>query len=341
MCTATCKTIRFATDTSSSSSSSLSQPLPSLRPHLVTPSAVATLAREAAAEWAMEPDDGEDHSSALLARQRRGKRAAPERPDDADLPPGPLDARGLQDWLRLFRNRLDSVQLSALRRMRKERRWRMTSHYSGAGMLDAALQFALSPDDPAEDPPDSELVHACEIMPDRRRILLRHVGPTRCKHLAGDMCRLVPVDARAALEAKLQGHRGRIRTADTREAKKSLVWELLAELVEIMRGVDLATRDWCYACNRDCDVDLRSYGHSDPTLITANSAGSTCIDHSSRGLQQGLAGPHIVPFLTWLFQRRRVQEDIIVHECTMHHPSQEVFVRLLIIRARARARASC
>ena len=113
------------------------------------------------------------------------------------------------------------------------------------------------------------------------------------------------------------------------EAKTEFSFTLLKTLLDICSPEAFKQSVFCYRHSCMCPVrqDPRDFEHRGQ-VYTVNTAGSTCIAHSSMGKRGGLIDPTIIPFAIWCAERLHTKESLILHECTAHHPSETVFERL-------------
>ena len=70
----------------------------------------------------------------------------------------------------------------------------------------------------------------------------------------------------------------------------------------------------CVKCGSECK--LYEKPHPRKHCMVIHAAGASCKDWSRRGLRRGLSGKTARPFLIWLAERVRRQEDIVIEECT-------------------------
>ncbi len=270
------------------------------------------------------PDDGDDHEEDTGAGHI-----------------GPMTMEDVARFRERFIAQVDATQASALRHWCRANVVHATSHYSGFGMFEAALAAFLETDGRM---PQLRVFHASDIARACRKALLNHTAQTAPLHIGGDICRRAPPPQQEKLKACWQ-EAGQAWAAELKcliddgshaamikDAKQCAADKLLAQLLEVLREAPLLTEDFCYKCKALCPLHghINSRRHpSRSRVLTVNSAGTTCVDHSSMGSHAGLLGKTIIPFTIWLKERMENREDLIIHECTQHHPSELLFNRFL------------
>lgn len=108
-------------------------------------------------------------------------------------------------------------------------------------------------------------------------------------------------------------------------AKREIGITLMDELNSVMQCTKMNTKGWCVICQKECPYcPYAEDASGNNFILTFNTAGTTCVDHSGLGLQLGALGPHILPFIAWIWERRCMLEDVIFHECTRLHASKAI-----------------
>ena len=151
---------------------------------------------------------------------------------------------------------------------------------------------------------------ACDCA-DGPQLVMRAMSE-RCglRHVFGDMVAFLHSEAAAGVveisERGLEGPRH---------------FEAIASLFFRLEQQDqLFTDNASAGCllHHDCGMCKWSHENSENSHLQLMVAGSTCTGWSSRGVRLGAEDTSMLPFLIFMFVVRRLQPDILLHECTVN-----------------------
>eukprot|EP00971_Amphidinium_carterae_P120048 2377931-Amphidinium_carterae.1 len=120
---------------------------------------------------------------------------------------------------------------------------------------------------------------------------------------------------------------GNLTEAEFVHEKETLTEMYLVFLLEAYSEVEFNSEAWCYKHNRCCPLSPRAHREY-RKHFWVDISGSTCVSWSRVGKQAGWLHSSAKVFMTWLFQRRFLQPEVIVHECTPTFP-HAIFTRVL------------
>ena len=164
----------------------------------------------------------------------------------------------------------------------------------------------------------------------KARIALQS-GPMSPQHCFGNILDMFPkpvvkkmfkVQRVLSSEYRAMLRAGRINNQHLMQTKGD---EMLTAFDGLLSGRPLATSSWCHTHQKVCTIPI-----STSEGFTMHAAGTTCVDFSARSTtRMRVLGQHMVPFTVWAWTRRLHQEQVILHECVVHHPSSALLKRYL------------
>ena len=164
----------------------------------------------------------------------------------------------------------------------------------------------------------------------KARIALQH-GPMSPQHCFGNILNTFPkpvIKKMFKLQRVLSSeYRSMLRAGciNNQHLMRMKGEQLLTAFDGMLFGVPLATSAWCHTHQKFCTIPTVACGG-----FSMHAAGTTCVDFSARSTtRMQVLGKHMVPFTVWAHTRRLHQEQLILHECVVHHPSSTLLGRYL------------
>ena len=160
----------------------------------------------------------------------------------------------------------------------------LSTHYSGMGSVETALEFVLQAlhdrcSDGDSPLPQVNHCHAADSDPQCRLALKAHSGPSKPKHVFGDFTNRVPAsvmskltDAQKELE---QQYHDLSKVVGRSEAMETMMDVVMLTYKTILKDVKVNDEAWCFVHNDLCntfDIDENS--------LHLNFVTPTCVEHS-------------------------------------------------------------
>ena len=237
---------------------------------------------------------------------------------------GPGCSADLEQWCAQLLSRFGPQQRRHLRRVFRATVG-LTSAYSGCGFFESIVRQLCEHLDVCPPP----CIAAWEVNR-KARIALRS-GPMSPQHCFGNILDMFPkpvvkkmfkVQRVLSSDYRSMPRAGRINNQHLMQMKGD---EMLTAFDGLLCGLPLATSAWCHMHQKVCTIPISTLEG-----FTMHAAGTTCVDFSARSTtRMQVLGQHMVPFTVWAWTRRLHQEQVILHECVVHHPSSALLKRYL------------
>eukprot|EP00971_Amphidinium_carterae_P351652 6492212-Amphidinium_carterae.3 len=237
-----------------------------------------------------------------------------------DAPVGPDNAEALMRWPCFDFEAAADAGVPMLENLGKwlQRGISLSTSYSGIGSAEIAAEMvqvgaASRGLFDADTMQGFDFVEAVDNKAAARAALLSRSGKgSGPRHVFGDINERVPMDFRQMLD-------GMGCDADAVEEKQRLfddmktLFKAAEETGKLFRK---GRKRYCFRHRKECCL-LDEPQHEDATCskLRVHIAGATCKDYSRRNIHgQGVLGPSGRVLLTWLYERRHSQEDIVLLE---------------------------